>query len=232
MADTPEAFPRLGLEQLTTIRTLGNDWLGVTPHFWDGSRLLSLIQFRTLLDYGGAGDLPFEAGSILDNSPVSTLDTRLSTHWKERQIFFNSPRKPDDVSSEGMARLLLERQQSTPEEQEEGKTPYVFEGYTAEVVEGVAAGVATQQEIRTRSLLGDFVRDFEKIDDVPVWLRGVPRSKGAAAIVASQLAGFTIHGAGSETVIEPVVVSRNGKKGLLPDEDFYIYPQLSLRIKI
>lgn len=232
MADTPEKFPRLGIEQLTTLHTRNNSWLGVTPHFWDGSELLNLVQLRTLGDYNYSHGQQFESSrSILDDSPVAVLDKRLSTHWIARDIFFNSPRKAGDVAAEDMAQQLLDMQQISQEDLEMGKTPYVFEGYTPEVVKGVVNGVAAQQEIRTRSLLGDFVRDFDRITDTAVWLRGVPRTKGGAAIFASQLAGFTVHGAGSETVIEPVVVSRNGKRGLLPNEDFYIYPQLNIRVK-
>jgi hypothetical protein len=232
MADASEKFPRLETEQLTTLRTRNNNWLGVTPHFWDRSELLSLVQLGALLDYDQSHSGSLELGGLIQHdSPVSVLNRRMSTHGKPRDISFNSPRKPEDVSSEDMAQLLLERQRASEEHLEKGKTPYYFRGYTPEVVDGVIDGVAAQQEIRTRSLLGDFVRDFDRITDTAVWLHGVPRSKGGAAIFASQLAGFTIHGAGSETVIEPVVVSRNGKRGLLPNQDFYIYPQLNIRIK-
>jgi hypothetical protein len=232
MADTREILPRLEIEQLTALHTRNNNWLGVTPHFWDGSELLSLVQLGALLDYDRSHPDSSELSEIIRyDSPISVLNRRMSTHGKPRDISFNSPRKPEDVSSEDMAQLLLERQRASEEELEKGKTPYVFKGYTPKVVDGVMDGVAAQQEIRTRSLLGDFVGDFDKITDTAVWLHGVPRSKGGAAIVASQLAGFTIHGAGSDTVIEPVVVSRNGKRGLLPNEDFYIYPQLNIRVK-
>jgi hypothetical protein len=232
MADTSETFPRLEIEQLTTLRPRKHNLLGVTPHFWDRSELLNLIQLGALLDYDPSHSRASELGELIQpGSPVSILNRRMSTHRKARDIFFNSPRKPGDAAADGMALHLLEMQQIPEEELEKGKTPYVFEGYTPEVASGVINGVAAQQEIRTRSLLGDFVRDFDRITDTAVWLHGVPRTKGGAAIVASQLAGFTIHGAGSDTVIEPVVVSRNGKRGLLPNEDFYIYPQLNIRVR-
>jgi hypothetical protein len=232
MADTPEIFPRLGIEQLAALHTRNNSWLGVTPHFSDGSELLDLVQLRAFLGFthrqGKLSELR-ELGRT--DGPVAVLDRRMSTHGLGRSIFFNSHFNATDSGAETNAMKLFALKQVTPEEAAEGKTPYNFPSYTEDIVKGIIAGVASKQEERTRSLLEKFMNDFNEITDTSVWVRGQERSQGRAAIFAAQLAGFTIHGSGKKTVIEPIVLSDEGEKSVLPIEDFQFYSQLNLRIK-
>jgi len=235
----PEAeYPRFDETNLETVFQYKNKWLGVSYHFNDATEfdplterdnateLLSLIQLGARADYEAMhSEKKFKAAKLLKKkSPVMLLDKKLSTHSNDRTTAFESRDKTDDSVARRSAEILFELQQP----RDDGKVPYTFPGFTEAVRDGIRAGVEQHREMRTRKLLEEFEGYFRELGGTEVWMRAIPKD-GGTLVYAALLDGFTIHGSGSETAIEPVVIGVDGRRGLLPDS---VYAEPSLHIRL
>ena len=221
MAKSPE-YPRLDETNLAELEMRKNGWLGVTPHFGDGTELLTLTQLQ-VLHSTGTTQLPPQIEAVLQtNSAFSVLDRRLSRHATGRSTEFISKEKSPDVEAGNIIDRLLELQEQ-PDDR-----GYHF-GITPMMVQGVYDGVSEMRERRTRSLLEEFKTEFESLKKMRVWMR-TAQINGAATIHAARLVDFAIYGSGDDTVIEPVVLGLNNRRGLLPSDTLYVQPQLNIRL--
>jgi hypothetical protein len=74
--------------------------------------------------------------------------------------------------------------------------------------------------------LADFRRTLQHLGGVEVWLSANQGYHNMAA----QLAGFTVHGTGFNTFVEPLVYGMDGSIGLLPARSSVV-PQVYFRVK-
>ena len=202
------------LEPVTMQR---NDWEGVSYHFKDGSELLSLITLSAKADMlRRNGENPGFTELFDDHSALSRLNKTMTSHWIPRTSQFESKVKADDRLARTSAEDLTELDEN-----------YDFQLNVEEVQQSIDDAVSDKKVYRTQRLLEDFDDLFAEVRSQDVWLK--LQHRGAAAVFAAQLAGFTIRGNGATTAIEPLIFNNRHNKVLIPTS---VYAEPSVQLKI
>lgn len=233
-------YPRLraqSIEKVVQKRSPGN--ADVSYQFSDGSELLDFIKIGTrrespdfrfenealesqflLLGLDPSAELSKDEFDILRKYllPLAALSNDLARHHIYQSRKFTSRVKSRDLELRDAAKTLAE----------DGP------GYGLEdVVSGIQGVVnkATngQKDIRTTHLLGDFQRSMGMLDasSIEVWLK-LPSYKGDITR-AARLSRFALHGDSGKREVEPVIQTKAGEVGLVP-ESLYVAPSVQLRV--
>jgi hypothetical protein len=237
--DTTE-YSRLrvqSIERVVQKRSPGNE--DVSYQFSDGSELLDFIKIGTrresldfrfeseslesqflLMGLNPQSELSKEEFDIVRKYllPIAALNNDLVKHHIYQSRKFTSMVKSRDLELRNAANTLAE----------DGP------GYgLTDTVAGIQAVVrdATngQKDMRTTHLLRDFQRSMGILDasSIEVWLKLPGYKTGITR--AARLSRFAIHGDSGKTAVEPVIQTKAGELGLIP-ESLYIAPSVQLRV--